>query len=93
MSPSEHIRHPFGNDAPHIKLWGASFLNCPTYFWRPENGDQRVLSSYASSYVSFIRSFGSVTPLFSGTQILGVWSKNNGVMLSKSWMKDTWELV
>jgi hypothetical protein len=30
--------HPFGNDASHIKLWGASFLNCPVWIaweWWP----------------------------------------------------------
>jgi hypothetical protein len=31
-SPSEHMCRPFGNNAPHIKLWGASFQNCPAYF-------------------------------------------------------------
>jgi hypothetical protein len=31
-----------------------------------------VLSDYTSSCVSFIRGFGSVTPLFSVTPILGV---------------------
>jgi hypothetical protein len=92
-SPSEPMRHPFGNDAPHIKLWGASFPNCLAYFRQPENDNQRVLSGYASSCVSFIRSFGSVTPLFSVTPILGVWSENNGVMRPKSQMEDTWELV
>jgi hypothetical protein len=29
MSPSEPMCHLFRNDAPHIKLCGASFLNCP----------------------------------------------------------------
>jgi hypothetical protein len=43
-----------------------------------------VLSSYASSYVSFIRGLGSVIPLFSITPILGVSSENSGVMLPKS---------
>jgi hypothetical protein len=47
-SPSEPMRHPFRNDAPHIKLWGASFLNCSAYFGQPENDFQRVLSGYAS---------------------------------------------
>jgi hypothetical protein len=28
---SEPMHHPFGDDAPHIKLWGASFLNCPVW--------------------------------------------------------------
>jgi hypothetical protein len=40
-SPSEPMRHPFRNNAPHIKLWGASFSNYPTYFRQPENGDWR----------------------------------------------------
>jgi hypothetical protein len=66
-SPSKPMCHPFGNDAPHIK-----FLNCPAYFGQPENGDQRELSGYASSCVSFIHGFGSVTLLFSGTPTLGV---------------------
>jgi hypothetical protein len=93
MSPSEPMRHSFENDAPYIKLWGASFRNCPMYFGQPENGDQRVLSSYASSCVSFIRDFDSVTPLFSVTPILGVWSENIGVMLSKSQTEDTCEVM
>jgi hypothetical protein len=92
-SPNEHLCHPFGNDAPHIKLWGASFQNCPTYFGQPENGDKRVLSGYASSCVSFVRGFASVIPLFSVTLILGMWSENSGVMLPKSQIEDTWELV
>jgi hypothetical protein len=87
MSPSEPMRHPFGNDAPHIKLWGASFQNCPAYFGQPKNGDQRVFPSYASSCVSFVHGFSSVTPLFSVTPILGVWSENSRVMLPKSWRK------
>jgi hypothetical protein len=33
------------------------------YFGQPENGDQSVLSSYASSCASFIHGFDSVTPL------------------------------
>jgi hypothetical protein len=72
MSPSKPMRHPFRNKAHHIKLSGASFLNCPAYFGQPENGDQRVLSGYASSCVSFVHGFGSVTPLFFVTPILGV---------------------
>jgi hypothetical protein len=39
--------------------------------------------------VSFVRDFGSVTLLLSVTSILGVWSKNNRVMLPKSRTKDT----
>jgi hypothetical protein len=66
------MRHSFGNDALHIKLWGASFLNCLVYFGQPKNDDQRVLSSYTGSCVSFICGFDSVTPLFSGTLILDV---------------------
>jgi hypothetical protein len=93
MSPSEPMCHPFGNDAPHIKLLGASFLNCPSYFWQPENDDQHVLYGYASSCVSFIRGFYSVTLLFFVTPILDIWSKNNRVMLPKSWTEDTWKLV
>jgi hypothetical protein len=92
-SLSEPMRHPFGNDAHHIKLWGALFLNCPTYFGQPENGHQPVLSGYTSSCVSFIHGFGSVTPLFYITLILGVWSEKSGVILSKSWTEETWELV
>jgi hypothetical protein len=64
--------HPFRNDAPHIKLCGASFHNCLAYFGKPKNGEQRALSGYASSCVSFVRGFGSVTPLFSVTPILGM---------------------
>jgi hypothetical protein len=92
-SPSEPMHHLFRNDAHHIKLWGASFPNYLAYFRQLENGDQHVLSSYASSCISFICGFGSVTPLFSITPILGVWSENNGVMLPKSRTKDIWELV
>jgi hypothetical protein len=92
-SPSEPMHHPFGNDTSHIKLWGASFQNCPTYFGQPKDYYQRVLSGYASSCVSFIHGFGSVTLLFSVTPILGVWLKNSRVMLPKSWTEDTWELV
>jgi hypothetical protein len=40
------------------------------YFGQPQNGDQRVLSGYYTSCVSFIHGFGSVTPLFSVTSIL-----------------------
>jgi hypothetical protein len=32
------MRHPFGNDASHIKLWGASFPNYPVWIaweWQP----------------------------------------------------------
>jgi hypothetical protein len=90
-SSSEPMRHPFRNDAPHIKLWGALFLNYPVYFRQPENGDQHVLSGYVSSCVSFIRCCNSITPLFSNTWICGVWSKNSRVMLSKTRTKDTWE--
>jgi hypothetical protein len=85
--------HPFENDAPHIKLWGASFPNCPAYFGQPENGNSRVLSGYTSSCVSFIRGFDNVTLLFFGTPILDVWSKNSRVMLPKSQTEDTWEQV
>jgi hypothetical protein len=45
-SPSEPMCHPFGNDAPHIKLWGALFWNYPAYFGQHENDDQHVLSGY-----------------------------------------------
>jgi hypothetical protein len=90
-SPSEPVCHPFGNDAPYIKLWGASFWNCPAYFGQPENSDQHVLSDYVSSCVSFFCGFGSLTPLFSITLILGVWLENNRVMLPKSQAEDTWE--
>jgi hypothetical protein len=79
-SPSEHMHHTFGNE---------SFQNCPLYFGLLENDDQHVLSGYTSSCVSFVRGFGSVTPLFSVTPILGVLSENGGVMLSKSRTKDT----
>jgi hypothetical protein len=72
MSPSELMRHQFKNDALHIKLWGASFPNYPAYFGQPENGDQRVLSGYASSCISFVRGFSSITLLFSGIPILAV---------------------
>jgi hypothetical protein len=89
MSPSKHMCHPFGNDAPHIKLCGTSFWNCPAYFGQLENGDQHVLSSCASSCVSFVCGFDSATPLFSVTSILGVWSENSGVMLPKSQTEDT----
>jgi hypothetical protein len=62
-SPSEHMCHPFRNDAHHIKLWDASFSNCPAYFGQSENGDQHVLSGYASSCISFVHGFGGVTPV------------------------------
>jgi hypothetical protein len=71
-SPSESMRHPFGNDASHIKLCGASFRNYPAYFRQPENGDQHVLSDYTGSYVSFVHGFDSVAPLFSNTPRLCV---------------------
>jgi hypothetical protein len=93
MSPNEPMRHPFENDAPHIKLWGASVPNCPAYLGEPENGDQYVLSDYADSCVSFVHGFDSVTLLFSGTSILGMWSENSGVTLLKLWTEDTWEPV
>jgi hypothetical protein len=92
-SPSEPMCQPFRNDAPHIRLWVASLLNCAMYFGQPENDDQYVSSGYAGSCVSFIHDFDSVTPLFSITSILGVRSENNGVMLQKSRTKDAWELV
>jgi hypothetical protein len=41
-------------------------------FGQSENDDQRVLFGYASSCVSFVRGFDSVTLLFSVTLILGV---------------------
>jgi hypothetical protein len=66
------MRHPFRNNAPHIKLSGESFVNCQTYFGQPENDDHRVLSGYASSCVSFIHDFNSATPLFSITSTLAV---------------------
>jgi hypothetical protein len=43
-----------------------------SYFGQLKNDDRRALSSYTGSYVSFVRGFGSVTPLFFGTLILGV---------------------
>jgi hypothetical protein len=43
-----------------------------------------VLSGYASSCLSFIRGFGSVTPFFSITLIFGARSENSKVMLLKS---------
>jgi hypothetical protein len=52
--PNKLMRHPFENNALHIKLWGASFLNRPAYFGQHENDDHRVLSSYISSCVSFV---------------------------------------
>jgi hypothetical protein len=51
---------------------GVSFFNCLAYFGQPKNDDQRVLTGYTGSCLSFICGFGSVTPLFSGTPILGV---------------------
>jgi hypothetical protein len=84
---NEQMCHPFGNDESHMN-WDAWFLNCPTYFGQPENGDYCMLSGVYLS-VSFIHDFGSVTLLFFDTPISGVWSENNGVMLPKSWMKDT----
>jgi hypothetical protein len=66
-SPREPMHHLFGNNVPHIKLWAAPFQNYPVYFGQSENGDQRVLSGYASSYASFIYGFSSITPLFSVT--------------------------
>jgi hypothetical protein len=73
-SPNEHMHHPFRNDAPYIKLWGASLQNCPAYFGQPENCDQHVLSGYPCSCVSFVRGFDSIILLFSVTPTLGMWS-------------------
>jgi hypothetical protein len=84
---NEHMRHPFGNDASHINLWDAWFLNYLAHFGQPENGDRCVLSGVCLC-VSFVHDFGSVTLLFSDTPISGVWSENNGVMLPKSRMED-----
>jgi hypothetical protein len=85
---SELIHHSFGNDASHMNLWDAWFPNCPAYFGQPENDDRCVLSGVYLG-VSFIRDFGSVTLLFFGTPISCLWSKNSGVMLPKSWTKNT----
>jgi hypothetical protein len=85
---SEPMRHLFRNDASHMNLWDMWFLNCPTYFGLPKNGDRCMLSDVCLC-VSFIRDFSSVTLLFSDTPISGVWSENNRVMLLKSRMKDT----
>jgi hypothetical protein len=41
---SEHMRYLFGNDAFHINLQDAWFLNCPTYFGQPRNDNHCVLS-------------------------------------------------
>jgi hypothetical protein len=43
-----------------------------SHFGQYENVDHRVLSGYTGSCVSFVRGFGSVIPLFSGTPILGM---------------------
>jgi hypothetical protein len=85
---SEPMCHPFGNDASHINLWDAWFPNCAVYFGRHENGDRYVVSGVCLC-VSFAHDFGSITQLFSDTPISGVWLKNSGVMLPKSWMEDT----
>jgi hypothetical protein len=41
---SEPKCHPFRNDASHIKLWDAWFLNFPAFFEQPENCDHCMLS-------------------------------------------------
>jgi hypothetical protein len=43
---------------------------CLSYFRQPQNGNQCVLSGYATSCVSFIHGFSTITPLFSITLIL-----------------------
>jgi hypothetical protein len=72
------------------------WLSCPRMYWGPDppkNGDCRVLSGYNSSHVSFVHNFDSITPLFSDhTYNIGV-TENNGVTLSKLWMKDMQELA
>jgi hypothetical protein len=71
---------------PFIMLYFLYNLSCRKYmrsrckvnvelsiiFGQFENGDQRVLSGYASSCVSCIHGFVSITPLFFVTPILGV---------------------
>jgi hypothetical protein len=43
----------------------------------------------SGSHVSFAQDFGSVTLLIFGIPVSGVSSKNNGVMLPRSQMKET----
>jgi hypothetical protein len=78
---SEPMHHPFGNDASHMNLCDAWFLNCPAYFGQPENDNYCVLSDVCLC-VSFIHDFGSVT-------LSGMWSENNRIMLLKLWTEDT----
>jgi hypothetical protein len=86
MTCSKPMHHPFGNDASHMNLWDAWFLNCLAYFRKLQNGDRCMLSDL---YIFFVCDFSSVTLQFSDTPILGVWSENSGVMLLKSLMEDT----
>jgi hypothetical protein len=65
------MHHPFGNDASHMNLWDAWFLNYPMYFGQSENDDRCMLSGVCLC-MSFVHNFGSVTLLFSGTLISGV---------------------
>jgi hypothetical protein len=57
----------------------------------PKNDDRHVLSGYTGSHVSFVREFGSITPLFSDhTPNIAV-LENNGLMLLKPRTKHTQE--
>jgi hypothetical protein len=54
-----------------VKCYIDNFVHLQSCI-RNVNSDQRVLSSYTDSCVSFVHGFDNVTPLFSGTPILGV---------------------
>jgi hypothetical protein len=72
--------HLFRNNACQINLWDAWFLNCPTFFGQPKNSDCCTLSGVWLLCVFHSR-FWQRNP---------VWSENNGVILLKSWMENTW---
>jgi hypothetical protein len=60
---SEHIRHPFWNDASHMNLRDAWFSNYPAYFGQPENAERYMLSGVCLC-VSFVHnSFHRITHL------------------------------
>jgi hypothetical protein len=86
MSHSEPMCHLFGNDAPHIKLWGASFPNCLVLDSLRMATTTCYLVTLALVYLSSMVSAACDRR----TMVLGVWSENNGVMLPKSWTEDTW---
>jgi hypothetical protein len=68
---SEPMRHLFGNDASHI----TCEMRCSRIFQHILDSLRMVtVACYlvSGSCVSFIRDFGSITMLFSGTLISGV---------------------